>query len=81
MQGSPTCVACTICVPDRACPPPFRPLPWQAIAPLVPHYLMGIAAGAGVMGLFMIVCGFFQPLNSMPKVGQGGAGAGAGVAG
>lgn len=39
----------------------------MAIAPLVPHYLMGIAAGAGVMGLFMIVCGFFQPLNSMPK--------------
>lgn len=39
----------------------------MAIAPLVPHYLMGIAAGAGVMGLFMIVCGFFQPLGSMPK--------------
>lgn len=29
---------------------------------------MGIAAGAGIMGLYMIVCGFFQPLNSMPKV-------------
>lgn len=39
----------------------------QAIAPLVPHYLMGIAAGSGILGLFMIVCGFFQPLNSMPK--------------
>lgn len=38
----------------------------MAIAPLVPHYLMGIAAGAGIMGLFMIVCGFFQPLDSMP---------------
>ena len=35
---------------------------------MVPHYLMGIAAGAGIMGLYMIVCGFFQPLNSMPKV-------------
>lgn len=30
---------------------------------------MGIAAGAGVMGLYMIVCGFFQPLDSMPKAG------------
>ena len=40
----------------------------MAIAPLVPHYLMVIAAGAGIMGFFMIVCGFFQPLNSMPKV-------------
>lgn len=39
----------------------------MAIAPLVPHYLMGIAAGAGMMGLMMIVCGFFQPLGSMPK--------------
>ncbi len=40
----------------------------QAIAPMVPHYLMGIAAGAGIMGMYMIVCGFFQPLGSMPKV-------------
>lgn len=39
----------------------------MAIAPVVPHYLMGIAAGAGLLGLFMIVCGFFQPLGSMPK--------------
>jgi ABC-type multidrug transport system permease subunit len=39
----------------------------MAIAPLVPNYLMGIAAGAGVMGLYMIVCGFFQPMESMPK--------------
>lgn len=93
--------------------------PVQAIAPLVPSYLMGIAAGAGIMGLYMvssaraasfrglqqcvgllrvcctatsrgvlpmhvppsrphhcipqsplpqIVCGFFQPMESMPKV-------------
>jgi len=34
---------------------------------IVPNFLMGIAAGAGILGLFMIVCGFFQPLNSMPK--------------
>ena len=38
----------------------------MAIAPLVPHYLMGIAGGAGVMGMFMIVSGFFQPLQSLP---------------
>jgi hypothetical protein len=29
----------------------------MAIAPLVPNFLMGIAAGAGLLGLFMIVCG------------------------
>jgi len=45
-----------------------RPPPCQAIAPLVPNYLMGIAAGAGVMGLYMVVCGFFQPLDSLPNV-------------
>ena len=39
----------------------------MAIAPLVSHYLMGIAAGGGVMGLYMLVCGFFQPLNLLPK--------------
>lgn len=38
----------------------------MAIAPLVPHYLMGIAGGAGIMGLFMMVSGFFQPLQSLP---------------
>lgn len=38
----------------------------MAIAPIVPHFLMGIAAGAGLLGIFMIVCGFFQPLGSMP---------------
>jgi hypothetical protein len=41
---------------------------------------MGIAAGAGIMGLYMIVCGFFQPLNSMPKVrGSGGEAAASGI--
>lgn len=38
----------------------------MAIAPVVPNFLMGIAAGAGLLGMYMIVCGFFQPLNSMP---------------
>ena len=39
----------------------------MAIAPLVPHFLMGIAAGAGLLGFFMLVCGFFQPRNQLPK--------------
>lgn len=34
---------------------------------VVPNFLMGIAAGAGLLGIFMVVCGFFQPLGSMPK--------------
>lgn len=57
-----------------------------AIAPLVPHFLMGIAAGAGILGMvlrsglvfcgsavslvalqFMIVTGFVQPTNQLPK--------------
>ena len=36
------------------------------IAAIVPHFLMGIAAGAGVMGMFMIVCGFFQYTEALP---------------
>lgn len=39
----------------------------MAIAPLVSHYLMGIAAGGGVMGIYMLTCGFFQPLSLLPK--------------
>jgi len=39
----------------------------MAMAPLLPHFLVGIAAGAGCLGLFMIVCGFFQPRNQLPK--------------
>ena len=39
----------------------------MAIAPLVPHFLMGIAAGAGLLGFFMIVTGFFQPIDRMPR--------------
>lgn len=38
-----------------------------AIAPLVPHFLAGIAAGAGILGFFMLVCGFFQPRGQLPK--------------
>ena len=38
-----------------------------AIAPLVPHFLAGIAAGAGILGFFMLVCGFFQPRGQLPR--------------
>ena len=36
------------------------------IAVIVPHYLMGIAGGAGIMGLFMLVCGFIQARIKLP---------------
>ena len=39
----------------------------MAIAPIVPNFLMGIAAGAGLLGMYMVVCGFFQPLGSKPQ--------------
>ena len=38
----------------------------MAIAAIVPHFLMGIAAGAGILGMFMLVCGFFQPVAQLP---------------
>jgi len=39
----------------------------MAIAAIVPHYLMGIAGGAGMLGMFMLVCGFFQPVGQLPQ--------------
>jgi hypothetical protein len=39
----------------------------MSIAPLVPHFLMGIAAGAGLLGFMMLVCGFFQPRSQLPR--------------
>jgi len=38
-----------------------------AIAAIVPHYLMGIAGGAGILGMYMLVCGFFQPVGQLPS--------------
>ena len=38
------------------------------IAAIVPHYLMGIAGGSGVMGLYMLVCGFYQGQNELPDL-------------
>lgn len=37
------------------------------VASLVPHYLMGIAGGAGIMGVYMLVCGFFQARDELPE--------------
>lgn len=45
-------MTCTCALPPH---PPQSIM--MAIAPLVPNFLMGIAAGAGLLGLFMIVCG------------------------
>ena len=39
----------------------------MAIAAVVSHFLVGIAAGAGVLGLMMLVCGFFQPRSQLPR--------------
>ena len=39
----------------------------MSIAPLVPHFLAGIAAGAGLMGLEMLLAGFFQPRGQLPR--------------
>lgn len=40
----------------------------MAIAAIVPHYLLGIAGGAGIMGMYMLVCGFFQPVDQLPAI-------------
>lgn len=48
----------------------------MAIAPLVPHYLMGIAAGAGLLGFFMLCCGYFQPLGQVSTLTISGLGFG-----
>jgi ABC-type multidrug transport system permease subunit len=38
----------------------------MVIAAIVPVFLMGIAAGAGILGMFMLVCGFFRLPNDLP---------------
>ena len=39
----------------------------MANAAVVPHYLMTIAGGAGILGMFMLVTGFFQAVGELPK--------------
>ncbi len=52
---------------------PDSVLTWSDSAPkwsdtcAVLQYLMGIAAGSGLLGLYMIVCGFFQPTSKLPR--------------
>ncbi|XP_047979866.1 ABC transporter G family member 15-like [Salvia hispanica] len=38
------------------------------VASLVPNFLMGIIAGAGVLGIMMMTAGFFRLLPDLPKV-------------
>ncbi|KAL6600380.1 hypothetical protein ACP70R_045180 [Stipagrostis hirtigluma subsp. patula] len=38
------------------------------IAAIVPDFLMGIITGAGVQGIMMLNCGFFQIPSSLPKI-------------
>ncbi|KAG8370990.1 hypothetical protein BUALT_Bualt13G0040600 [Buddleja alternifolia] len=37
------------------------------IASIVPNFLMGIIAGAGVLGIMMMTAGFFRTLRELPK--------------
>ncbi|KAG9459613.1 hypothetical protein H6P81_004121 [Aristolochia fimbriata] len=37
------------------------------VASLVPHFLMGIVTGAGIMGIMMMTAGFFRLLPDLPK--------------
>ncbi|KAH7438230.1 hypothetical protein KP509_04G006500 [Ceratopteris richardii] len=40
----------------------------MAVASVVPNFLMGIVIGAGIMGVFMLVAGFFRLPNELPKI-------------
>ncbi|KAH7351993.1 hypothetical protein KP509_19G024200 [Ceratopteris richardii] len=40
----------------------------MAIATVVPDFLMGIIIGSGLLGVFMLVSGFFRLPNDLPKV-------------
>ncbi|KAK8966203.1 ABC transporter G family member 15 [Platanthera guangdongensis] len=39
----------------------------MVVASLVPNFLMGIIAGAGIMGIIMMTAGFFRPVRDLPK--------------
>lgn len=39
----------------------------MAVASVVPNFLMGIITGAGILGVFMLVAGFFRLPNDLPK--------------
>ncbi|KAH7277192.1 hypothetical protein KP509_39G038400 [Ceratopteris richardii] len=40
----------------------------MAVASVVPNFLMGIITGAGILGIFMLVAGFFRLPNDLPKI-------------
>lgn len=40
----------------------------MAVATVVPNFLMGIITGAGMLGIFMLVAGFFRLPNDLPKI-------------
>eukprot|EP00250_Pteridium_aquilinum_P008810 c18225_g1_i2 orf=144-2291(-) len=40
----------------------------MAVASVVPNFLMGIITGAGILGVFMLVAGFFRLPDDLPKV-------------
>lgn len=39
----------------------------MAIAAVVPHYLLGLAAGAAILGCFMPIAGYIIPVANIPK--------------
>ncbi|XP_024517961.1 ABC transporter G family member 11 [Selaginella moellendorffii] len=39
----------------------------MCVASIVPNFLMGIITGSGILGLFMLVDGFFKLANELPK--------------
>jgi hypothetical protein len=39
----------------------------MAIAAVVPHYLLGLAAGAAVLGCFMPIAGYIIPVANIPS--------------
>lgn len=38
----------------------------MAIAAVVPHYLLGLAAGAAILGCFMPIAGYIIPVADLP---------------
>lgn len=39
----------------------------MAIAAMVPHFLLGVAVGAAILGIFMAIAGYVIPISDIPK--------------